>query len=152
VTPTGSAGGHREVELGTQLHQWAQKDGGGLAFGSSAGFLMPDGALLSPDASWVRRERWDALSPEERESFAPLCPDAVFEIRSADQAVAILRKKMQSYLANGAHIAVLIDPHQRAVEVYRPGREPETHVNPAGVALDPDLPGFVLYPRSLFTV
>jgi Uma2 family endonuclease len=84
------------------------------------------------------------LSPEEQEGFAPLCPDAVFEIRSASQTPQELREKMRAYLRNGARIGVLIDPYTRAVEVYRPGREPERREDPERVALDPELPGFVL--------
>ncbi|MBX6378166.1 MAG: Uma2 family endonuclease, partial [Clostridia bacterium] len=99
---------------------------------------------LSPDASWVRRERWEALTPEEQEGFVPLCPDAVFEVRSPSNTLAELREKMRAYLANGARIAVLVDPYERAVEVYRPGREPERHDKPAHVAFDPELPGFAL--------
>ena len=82
VTPRGSESGRRSAELLGQLHAWNRRTSVGVTFDSSTGFKLPDGALLSPDASWMRQARWDALTPEERRGFAPLCPDAVFEIRS----------------------------------------------------------------------
>lgn len=144
VTPTGSASGRRELALGAQLARWAEERGDGVAFGSSAGFRMPDGAILSPDASWIRRDRWDRLTSDEREGFAPLCPDAVFEIASRSDTITTLQEKMRVYLAYGAQLAVLIDPYSRTVEVYRPGGAPQLLQNPTTVRLDPALPGFKL--------
>lgn len=144
VTPTGSEAGGQEAELVGQLRDWARADRTGKVFGPSAGFRFPDGSLLSPDASWVRRERWEVLTPAERKGHAPLCPDAVFEIVSSSDTLAFLRRKMRGYVANGARVAVLIDPERRAVEVFAPGAEPRV-IEPAGlVPLDPVLPGFVL--------
>ena len=150
VTPTGSAGGRRELELGAQLHGWARQDGRGVAFGSSTGFHLPDGSLLSPDASWVRRDRWDALTEDEREGFAPMCPDAVFEVVSRTDALPDLRRKMQAYLANGARLAVLIDPPRRMVEVYAADRDPRVVEAAQSVSLDPILPGFSLDLEPIF--
>lgn len=150
VSPTGSEGGRRSGEVFLQLGAWNRQFRQGVVFDSSTGFRLPDGSCLSPDASWVRSERWNALTREEREGFAPLCPDAVFEVRSQSNTLAELREKMLAYLANGARLAVLIDPDARAVEVYRPGHEPERHEQPARVALDPELPGFVLDLEPVF--
>jgi len=150
VTPTGSEGGLWEAEVGRQLGNWAERDGRGLAFSSSTGFRLPDGAVHAPDASWVRRERWEAIPRAERRKFAPLCPEAVFEIRSENQTVAEMRQKVSVYLANGAQIAVLVDPDARTVEIYRPGREPEAYRDRASVALDPELPRFVLNLEPIF--
>lgn len=144
VTPTGSESGRRSGEVFGQLRDWNKRVRLGVVFDASTGFSLPDGSCLSPDASWVRRERWEGLGPEQREGLAPLCPDAVFEVRSKSNTLAELREKMQSYLANGARLAVLIDPDSQAVEVYRPGREPERHEKPVRVVLDPELPGFLL--------
>ena len=143
VTPTGSEGGRRDLELGAQLHAWAKADGSGIAFGSAAGFRLPDGSLLSPDASWMRRERWEALSREQRAGFAPLCPDAVFEIASESDSLPLLRNKMRAYLANGARLAVLIDPQRRMIEVHLPDRDAQIYNAPRSVSLDPVLRGFV---------
>ncbi len=150
VSPTGMESGRRSLEVAYQLRAWSERTKAGVVFDSSTGFRLPDGSLLSPDASWVRRERWEVIPREEREKFGPLCPDAVFEIRSSHQAQEELREKMQVYLRNGARIAVLIDPHGRTVEVYRQGREVEVYHSPDRVALDPELPGFQLDLRPVF--
>jgi Uma2 family endonuclease len=144
VTPTGGEAGRRNARLTQQLANWTDRHGRGVAFDSSTGFDLPDGSTFAPDASWMRRERWDALSRDERRRFAPLCPDAAFEIRSENQSLAELREKMRTYMANGAQVAVLIDPYQRAVEVYRPQHEPEKHTGSQAVTLDPEMPGFSL--------
>lgn len=144
VSPTGGKSGRRSAEVLRQLADWNRGTRLGIVFDSSTGFHLPDGSLLSPDASWVVRERWEALSSEEQERFAPLCPDAVFEVRSAHQTSQELREKMRAYLRNGARIGVLLDPYERTVDVYRPGLQPERYEGPDRVGLDPELPGFVL--------
>jgi len=144
VSPTGMEGGRRSGEVVGQLRDWNRHTRAGVVFDSSTGFHLPDGSLLSPDASWIRRERWERLSPEEREGFGSFCPDAVFEIRSPSQTPQELREKMRAYLRNGAQVGVFIDPYTRTVEVYRPVGEPERHENPERLTLDPELPGFVL--------
>jgi Uma2 family endonuclease len=144
MAPTGGKSGRREVRLLAQLDQWAEREGTGVAFGPSTGFRLPDSAVRAPDASWVRRSRWNALSPAEQDRFAPICPDAVFEIASPSTRVDELEDKMRAYLANGARLGILIDPEERAVEIYRPGRDPILHRTATEVALDPELPGFVL--------
>lgn len=150
VTPTGSEAGRRSARLTQQLTNWADQHGGGFIFDASTGFGLPDGSILAPDASWIRRDRWEALSVEQREGFAPLCPDAVFEVRSKSNTLRELREKMRAYLANGAHLGVLIDPDSRTVEVYRSRQEPVVLADPATVALDPELPGFALELAPIF--
>ncbi len=99
----------------------------------------------------MRRDRWDALSDEEREGFVPLCPDAVFEVRSRTQTPDELRQKMWSYVRNGAAVAVILDPSSRTVEVYRPEQDPEVHRDPERVRLGPELPGFELDVAAVFS-
>ncbi len=144
VTPTGGESGRRSGEVFGQLRDWNRRVRLGVVFDSSTGFHLPDGSLLSPDASWMRRERWEGIPPEQREGFVPLSPDAVFEVRSPSQSVEELREKMRDYLANGVRIGVLIDPYARVVEIYRPEREVERYENPDRIPLDPELPGCVL--------
>ena len=150
VTPTGSEAGGQEADLVGQLYRWAATDRTGKVFGPSTGFRLADGSLLSPDASWLPRKRWEALTPAQREGFAPLCPDAVFDIGSSSDALWFLRRKMRAYLANGAGLAVLIDPKRRAVEIYAPGVEPRVIETARSVPLDPVLPGFVLDLEPIF--
>ena len=144
VSPTKSEGGRRSMEVALQLGIWNRQTGPGITFDSSTGFTLPDGSCRSPDASWVRRERWYALTREQRRSFAPICPDAVFEIRSESDSLAELRAKMEAYIGCGAKIGVLIDPEARAAWVYRPGMPAEHHDNALQLPLGPELSGLVL--------
>lgn len=150
VTPTGSKGGHRELLLGEQLTRWAATDGHGLAFGASAGFRLPDGAVLSPDSCWVRRERWDALDPEAQEGFVPLCPDAVFEIVSRTDVGSAVQVKMRTYMNNGARLTVLIDPYRRTLEIHEPDQEVQVLENPRRLTFTRVLSDFSLNLESIF--
>lgn len=137
VTPTSGRSGHLEARLVRQVDVWADQDGRGLAFDSTTGFVLPDTA-------WVRRERWDALDPDARDDILHLCPDAALKVRPRTDRPTDLQDKTRTYIANGPQIAVLIGPHGKTVEGYRPDRELEAHRNPVTVALDPELPGCVL--------
>ncbi len=142
--PTGSESGWRSGEIFFALTAWAKKDGSGLSFDSSTGFTLPNGAIRSPDASWVRREQWRALTPEQRAGFAPLSPSFVVELRSPSDQLATLQEKMQEYSDNGVQLGWLIDPSEKRVHVYRPGQPVESKDNPATLSGDPVLPAFVL--------
>lgn len=142
--PTNTETGRRNAGLNFQLYLWARQDGTGVCFDSSTGFTLPNGAKVSPDASWIARDRYEALSDEEREQFAPLCPDFVIELRSKTDRLARLQAKMVEYVENGARLGWLLDPVARGVYIYRPGREAETLENPDTVVGDPVLPGFRL--------
>ncbi|MFM1799274.1 MAG: hypothetical protein RLZZ117_1552 [Cyanobacteriota bacterium] len=128
MTPTGSETGARNSELLFQIKTWARGNGSWKVFDSSTGFRLPDGSVLSPDASLVALDRWQALSPEERRSFAPLCPDLVVELASASdegpRGLAALREKMAAYQRNGARLGWLLIPQERAVEVWGPLGDP----------------------------
>lgn len=150
MPPTGSRTGQRNANLTRQLTIWVEKDGTGVAFDSSTGFTFPDGAILSPDASWISRERWEALTEGEQEGFAPLCPDFVVELRSRGNALKPLQNKMQGYIRNGAQLGWLIDPLERRVYVYRAAEEVELLADCATVSADPVLQGFVLQLAELW--
>jgi Uma2 family endonuclease len=144
MAPTGGTTGVRNATIGARLTVWAEVDGTGVSFDSSTMFCLPNGAKRSPDAAWVRREKWDALSEKERESFVPLCPDFVLELRSATDSLSALQEKMQEYMANGAQFGLLLDPKSKQAYVYRPNQTVERLDNPQTIAGDPVLPGFVL--------
>jgi Uma2 family endonuclease len=144
MPPAGGESGYRNMELLAALGVWTNANGRGTAFSESAGFRLPDGAVLAPDASWVANERLSALSPEQLERFLPLCPDFVVEVRSRSDRRVELMAKMDQYIANGARLGFLIDPYERSVDVYRPGHSPEHLVAPDRIKGDPELPGFVL--------
>jgi Uma2 family endonuclease len=149
VTPTSGKSGYRSGEVFRQLAQWNREHAAGVTFDSSTGFHLADGSVLSPDASWVRRERWEALSLTDQETFPPLCPNAVFEVRSKSNTLGELRQKMRMYIDNGAELAILIDPYERFVEVWRPSDEPERRADNE-IALEAYLPGFVLETMPIY--
>jgi len=150
MPPTGSMTGWRNADINHQLTTWAKSDGTGLTFDSSTGFRLPNGAKRSPDAAWIKRDRWDALTEREKEGFAPLCPDFVLELRSADNSLSSLQDKMVEYLDNGAQLGWLIDPKARRVYVCRPGQAVEWLEQPEAVSGDTVLPGFVLKLKDLW--
>ncbi|WP_293154016.1 MULTISPECIES: Uma2 family endonuclease [unclassified Microcoleus] len=144
MSPAFSDTGNRNIKIAQQLANWAEQDGTGEAFDSSAGFTLPNGATRSPDVSWIKLKRWNALTEEQKASFAPICPDFVIELRSASDTLKGLQKKMQEYIDNGVSLGLLIDRQNRKVYIYRPDREAEILDNPETVSGDPELPGFVL--------
>jgi Uma2 family endonuclease len=149
VSPTGSSSGLRSGELARQLTAWNQQTKRGRFFDSSTGFELPNSAIYAPDGAWMAEERWQTLTSEEREEFAPLCPDVVFEIRSKTDALGKLLRKLHDYIDAGATLAVLLDPYKRTVAYIFAGEEPKTLADPATVSfisasdVDP-LPGFTL--------
>ncbi|AFY32801.1 Uma2 family endonuclease [Calothrix sp. PCC 7507] len=145
MTPTGSETGNRNFNMAVQLGVWAEKDGTGICFDSSTGFTLSTGAKRSPDASWIKLERWNALSKAEQESFAPICPDFIVELRSPSDRLSPLKEKMAEYLQEpGIQLGLLIDRKHRQVYIYRPGQPEECLDNPANVSCEPVLPGFIL--------
>ena len=156
MSPTGGETGARNSRLLIRLLAWADQLGGWQVFDSSTGFRLPDGSVLSPDASLVRLERWQALTPEQRRSFPPLCPDVLVELASpSDQgprAVAALRQKMAAYQANGAQLGWLLIPEERAVEVWPVASEP--HRIEAATQLDGGqfLPGLRIELQDIWQV
>jgi Uma2 family endonuclease len=144
MTPAGGEAGNIEFRLAGLFWNWVEADGTGVGFSPSTGFLLPNGAVRSPDLAWVEGSRWKALAPEEQERFPPLCPDFVVEIRSQTDTLPALQAKMQEYLNNGARLGWLIDPIERVVYVYRAGAEVARLENPAAVSGEPLLRGFVL--------
>ncbi len=144
MAPAGGTTGARNADITSQLTMFAKKDGTGVTFDSSTMFCLPNGAKRSPDAAWVSREGWEALTEDERESFVPLCPDFVLELRSKTDSMSVLHEKMLEYIANGAQLGLLLDPKPKQVYVYRPNRPVDRLDNPQTMAGDPVLPGFVL--------
>ena len=150
MPPTGSKTGLRSAKIIQQLSNWSDRDRSGLAFDSSTGFTLPDGSKRSPDASWVHRERWDALTKKEQDGFAPIAPDFVIELWSLSDSWNLLQQKMSDYLDNGVRLAWLIDPEQRRVHIHRQDQPVEILENPSSVSADLPLRGFVLDLQDIF--
>lgn len=144
MSPTGGNTGKRNIKIAAQLEIWSSKTNLGHAFDSSTGYKLPNGADRSPDASWISRHRWEALTPEQKEKFIPLCPDFVIELRSPSDNLKTLQEKMKEYINNGTNLGWLIDPKTKQVEIYRPSQNVEILQNPTTLSGEEVLPGFVL--------
>ncbi len=144
MSPSGSGGGSLEARVLIALGVWAELDGRGTVFSPSAGFRLPDTSVRAADAAWMSMELWNALSVDQQESFAPVCPEFVIEVRSKSDSLPPLERKVTQWIANGAEVAWLIDPQRRVVAIYRPGCEVEMHEDPSSVRGDGPVRGFEL--------
>ena len=144
MTPKGSETGNRNFKLSQQLANWTDIDGTGIGFDSSTGFTLPNGANRSPDAAWIRLERWEAIPSEQRVKFAPICPDFIMEMRSPSDQLKPLQDKMSEYIANGAALGWLIDRKNRQVYIYRPTQPLEILDNPEFILGEGLVTGFRL--------
>jgi Uma2 family endonuclease len=144
MPPVGGKSGNREADLITDLNLWNRQTQLGKVFSSSTIFRLPNGGDRSPDAAWVKLERWEALTEEEQDGFPPICPDFVIELRSRTDALKPLQDKMQEYLNSGLRLGWLINPQAQQVEIYRPNQNIEIVQFPASLSGEDVLPGFVL--------
>ena len=147
MTLPGPKTGRRSTFICTDLENWARKDGTGITFSPLTLFALPNGAKRAPDASWLRRSRWDALTDKQQEGLPTFCPDFVLELMSPSDRRPVrfrmLQAKMTEYIANSAQLGWLIDPFKKNVHIYRPGESIQCLENPATISGDPVLPGFV---------
>ena len=142
MPPTGGENGNRNAELEGQLWLW-NRHRLGKVFDSSTGFRLPNGAIRSPDVSWIKQERWEALTPQQRKKFLPLCPDFAVELVSAEpDRLEDIRQKMQEYIDNGLRLGWLIAPQTQTVEIYRP--KTFEVINLDTLSGEDVLPGFVI--------
>jgi Uma2 family endonuclease len=144
MPPAGADSSGMNALLNLELGIWNRIQNLGKVYDSSGGFTLRTGAVLSPDASWVLRDRVEQLSKEQRRKFLPLAPDFVAEIRSPSDSLTALHKKMREYIDAGVRLGWLIDPDSKTLWVYQPGSDPTQLDNPESISGDPVLPGFVL--------
>ncbi len=144
MPPTGGEMGNKNFDLTGQLWLWNRQKRLGKAFDSSTGFVLPNGANRSPDVSWIRMERWEALSPEQRKKLLPLCPDFAVELVSESDRLSKTQEKMQEYVENGLRLGWLIDPKTKIVEIYRPNQAVEVLEFPLTLSGEDVLPDFTL--------
>lgn len=150
MPPTFSETGGKNFRLAVKFGTWAEKDGTGVGFDSSTGFVLPNGAIRSPDLSWIKLEKWNALTKERRAKFAHVCPDFVVELRSESDSLKKLQAKMNEYVENGAALGWLIDATKRRIYVYRPNTQVEVLENPETVSGEPLLTGFTLKLKEIW--
>lgn len=144
MPPVGGESGSQEAELITDLNIWNRKTQLGKVFSSSTIFRLPNGASRSPDAAWVERSRWEALTPEQRMKFPPIAPDFVIELRSRTDSLKVLQEKMQEYMDSGVRLGWMFNPQEQAVEIYRLGQEMKAVALPTLLNGEAVLPGFEL--------
>ena len=150
MTPVGGWGSNWEAIVIRELGMWAEDDGRGMFFSSNGGFNLPDGSMLSPDASWLSYERWNTLTPRQQASYPPLCPEFVIEILSESDSLRVLQTKMEVWMANGAQLAWMVDPYAATITIYRPNAEPETLHRPDSIEADAPVAGFRLTTSRLW--
>ena len=148
---TGGETGRRNIKLSARLEMWSDAAQLGVAFDSSTGFRLPNGAIRSPDAAWVSQSRWDALTPEQRKKWVPLCPDFVVELKSPSDDILDLQTKMLEYQENGLKLGWLIDPDRQIIEVYQADRPIELLNNPEEISADGIMVGFVMKLAGILT-
>ncbi len=142
MPPTGWETSDRNAELITQLRIWAKKDGRGKVSDSNGGFILPNGAIRSPDSAWILKSRLNELAKEKLEKFLPLCPDFVVEMTSPSDSLKEAREKMLEYIENGASLGWLIHTKTKQVFIYQPNKEVEVFENPKKVSGEPLLKNF----------
>ena len=144
MPPTGGETGRKNANLISQVHRWNEETQLGEVFDSSTGFSLPNGSDRSPDVAWLEKSRWEALSPQQRETFLPLCPDFVIELLSPTDNLKKTQAKLQEYMENGCQLGWLINPKPKTVEIYRPQTETEILTAPSSLSGENVLLGFTL--------
>jgi len=144
MSPTGCETGSKNFDLAGQLYTWNKQKKLGIAFDSSTCFRLPNGALRSPDVSWIAKARWESLTPSERKKFSPIAPDFVLELMSESDTLTETQEKMVEYMSAGVRLGWLINPNTKQVEIYRPGRDKEILSNPVSLSGEDVLRDFVL--------
>ncbi len=150
MAPTGGGTGRKNIRISARLDNWNRKNKLGVAFDSSTGFTLPNESMRSPDVSWIKAERWEQLTEEEQEGFAPICPDFVIELMSPSDSLKKTQEKMQEWMENGCRLGWLIDRKNENVYIYRANGSISVLESFNGVAPGEDvLPGFELDLREL---
>ena len=150
MTPSDGKTSNREGYLSRELDIWAEQHGRGIAFNASGGFSLPDGSVRAADAAWLSLQKWNSLSSDEQSKFLPFCPEFVIELRSPSDSISELEQKMKDWIANGAHLAWLIDPIRKLAIIYRSGKEPEILLQPDTLHGEGPVAGFTLKMQRLW--
>lgn len=150
MAPAGGDSSGKNAELTRQLANWAKQNGTGKCFDSSCGYILPNSAVRSPDASWISHARLKTLTAEQRRKFMPLCPEFVIELRSPSDRLADVQAKMQEYVNNGVRLGLLLDPDVKRVYLYQPNQPVEILDQCETISCDSVLPGFELIVKEIW--
>jgi Uma2 family endonuclease len=151
MSPTGGETGAWNSDITIDLGIWNRQTATGKTFDSSTGFSLPRGSDRSPDAAWIPIEKWNALTPEQRKKFLPLCPDFAIELLSPTDSWIKGLAKMQEYQDNGCRLGWLIDPERKRVAIYRLGQSVEILEAPVSLSGENVLLGFVLNLENIWS-
>ena len=150
IASCGGETGRRNSDLVIQLGIWNRQTKLGQVFDSSTGYTLPNKANRSPDVSWIKQERWDSLTPQQREKFIPLAPDFALELMSPSDSLVNVRAKMREYRSNGVELGWLINPEAKEVEIYRSKQDVKLLNSPRSLSGEDILPGFILDLTDIF--
>jgi len=150
MPPTGWETSDKNAEIIMQLRIWAKQDGRGKSTDSSGGYVLPNGAVMSPDASWILNERLEKIPPAKRRKFLPLAPDFVIELRSTSDSLKKLQEKMEEYIQNGVSLGWMIDVKNKKIHVYQANAETQILENPTEISGEPILKDFVLNVQEIW--
>lgn len=150
MSPTGGETGNLNIEIGADFVFWNRQKKLGILFDSSTCFKLPNGANRSPDLSWIKQQRWDRLTSEEKEKFPPIAPDFVLELMSPTDRLKDIQEKMKEYIENGVKLGWLINRKKLQVEIYRQGQEKEVLNQPTCLSGENILPEFTLNLESVW--
>ena len=90
----------------------------GRIFGSSAGYQLPSGDTLEPDASIISRQRWAKGPQPRRGQFLKIVPSLVVEILSPATARRDRIEKKKIYETNGVDEYWIVDPRRREITIF----------------------------------
>ena len=150
MAPTGLDSSYKNSDLNIELGIWNRRTKLGYVFDSNAGFTLPNKAVRSPDAAWVKKERYESLSLSERQKFGHICPDFVIELQSPSDNLKHLKDKMDEYISNGCRLGWLISPELQKVFIYKPGITITDTPFENPLSGEDVLPGFLLDLKSIF--
>jgi Uma2 family endonuclease len=144
MSPTGYETGKNNADLLIQLGIWNRQYQLGIVCDSSTGFILPNGAIRSPDVSWIASERLNRFSKEQKAKFLPLPPDFALELMPPSDQLTITQAKVSEYRDNGVKLAWLINPQQQQVEIYRFDKPTEVVNKPSSLSGEDILPNLVI--------
>jgi Uma2 family endonuclease len=148
MAPAGWQSSKRNSKLNSRVDVWNEQVNLGEVFDSSGGFTLPNGAVRSPDVTWIEKSKLEGISPDI--AFPEVVPDFVIELRSKSDSLKTLREKMEEYRSNGVRLGWLINPQQQQVEIYRLGQDVEILESPTVLSGEDVLPGFTLDLGAIF--
>jgi Uma2 family endonuclease len=142
MAPAGWESSEKNSDLTTDVNLWNRRTKLGRAFDSSGGFTLPNGAIRSPDVTWIEKSK--LIDVPAGIKFPQVIPDFVIELRSDTDRMPKLREKMEEYRSNGVRLGLLINPKNQQVEIYRPGQETSILESPIEIDCSEVMPDFML--------